>query len=128
MGKKRAELGMDVVKKEEVEDVKEVVTAKSVIEEDGNSISEPAVCSSTVPVTVTETDTTANTEATGNPTINTGRKDNKDAVRKEIEEIEDQLARRRKKNKEGDIEDGECIDSEEDFEKSSSATSVENLA
>jgi len=47
--------------------------------------------------------------------------DNKDAVRAEIKEIESKLLKRKQKKagkKSGtEIEDGECIDSEEDFDK-----------
>merc|ERR1719342_1939899 len=46
------------------------------------------------------------------------KKENKDAVRAEIKEIEEKLKKKRQKKiaaKVGDLEDGECIDSEDDI-------------
>jgi len=58
---------------------------------------------------------------TATATKQSGGKDNKDAVRAEIKEIENKLLKRKQKksSKNGgvEIEDGECIDSEEDFDK-----------
>lgn len=103
--KRRQELGMDKepeVKQEIVSEEKYVVKADMKPEEKSDKDN------STV--------TTGATADADPPT-----KDNKDAVRAEIREIENKLLKRKQKKagkKSGtEIEDGECIDSEEDFDK-----------
>merc|ERR1712130_516649 len=98
--KKRAELGMDNVKKEEPEDVTEEST-KINMEEQSEEIVE--VKGDVENLTV---------ESRGEKS----KTDNKHAVMKEIKDIEDKLARR-KQRKDG-AEDGECIDSEEETAES----------
>merc|ERR1712130_1057563 len=98
--KKRAELGMDNVKKEEPEDVTEEST-KINMEEQSEEI---------VEVKGDVENSTAESEG------EKSKPDNKHAVMKEIKDIEDKLARR-KQRKEG-AEDGECIESEEETAES----------
>ena len=102
--KKRQELGMD---KEEPEVKQEIsIDEKPVFEDDLMKQEKSSETS------VGHTTTAAK---------QSGGKDNKDAVRAEIKEIENKLLKRKQKkaNKNGgaEIEDGECIDSEEDFDK-----------
>merc|ERR1712037_643628 len=98
--KKRAELGMDDVKKEEPENATEERT-ETPMEEQSEEI-----------VEVKDDLDISAAESRGEKS----KPDNKHAVMKEIKDIEDKLARR-KQRKEG-AEDGECIDSEEETAES----------
>ena len=59
------------------------------------------------------------TKTVGETKNNQQKKENKDAVRAEIKEIEEKLKKKRQKKlaaKVGDLEDGECIDSDDEVE------------
>ena len=99
--KKRAELGMDDIKKEE---------SDNVAEED-NKVDMEGQSEEIVEVK----DVVENSTAV-EPRGEKSKTENKNAVMKEIKDIEDKLARR-KQRKEG-AEDGECIDSEEETAES----------
>jgi len=107
--KKRQELGMDKeepdVKQEIVSDEKSEVPIELIKAEEASEVNVGATGSGLSSVT----------------NKYPGGKDNKDAVRAEIKEIENKLLKRKQKkaSKKGgtEIEDGECIDSEEDFDK-----------
>ena len=98
--KKRAELGMDDVKKEDPDNTTEEATEANM---EGQSIE-------IVEVKGDVENSTAESEG------EKSKPDNKHAVMKEIKDIEDKLARR-KQRKEG-AEDGECIESEEETAES----------
>merc|ERR1711974_497967 len=98
--KKRAELGMDDVKKEEPDNATEEST-------------EANMEGQTVEIVEVKSDAENSTAESGGEK---SKPDNKHAVMKEIKDIEDKLARR-KQRKEG-AEDGECVDSEEETAES----------
>merc|ERR1712032_709518 len=104
--KKRAELGMDDVKKEEPDNATEE-SPETDMDIQSEEIVEVKV---------------GNVESKGEKS----KPDNKHAVMKEIKDIEDKLARR-KERKEG-AEDGECMDSEpeETAESAAEKARVEN--
>merc|ERR1712192_160995 len=98
--KKRAELGMDEVKKEEPDIVTETGTdirSEEIVVFKGDNV-----------------ENTTAAESRGEKS----KPDNKNAVMAEIKDIEDKLARR-KQRKEG-AEDGECFDSEPEPETAES--------
>ena len=102
--KRRQELGMD---KEEKPEVKQEIVPEEKQEVKHN-------------VALAESSDISPAEAPKVET-NASKKDNKEAVRAEIREIENKLLKKKQKKtgkKNGtEIEDGECIDSEEDFDK-----------
>merc|ERR1711974_562327 len=98
--KKRAELGMDDVKKEEPDNATEEST-------------EANMEGQTVEIVEVKSDAENSTAESGGEK---SKPDNKHAVMREIKDIEDKLARR-KQRKEGD-EVGECVDSEEETAES----------
>jgi len=123
--KKRAELGMDIKPEVKMELKSENFSATEEHDMGLNKLFESKEESnedpSTTNVAEVKTSESNSNELGGgiNGDDDKKRKDNKDQVRKEIKEIEEKLAKKHSKDKPSmniEVEDGECIDSEEDFD------------
>merc|ERR1711915_698001 len=119
--KKRQELGMD---KEEKGVKQEIVEEKPVVVGEKVSVVNEVIVNSSQSLASSSN----SVDSAGAFVRNEPARDNKDAVRAEIREIENKLQKKKLKKaikKSGtEIEDGECIDSEEDFDKAEKSDKV----